>query len=268
MAFVTSQDGVRLRFELAGEGAPLLLHLGAGCDSDLWRAAGYVEPLARTNRCILFDHRGHGESDHPSGADAYHIDRLVDDVLFLLDQLEIERTAFWAYSNGIAVGLRLAALHPGRLHCLIGSGVISRATSEEQLAGAVSAAVASYREHGWEELIAGFEEDEGETPAWMKERIRATDIEPVIAWSQARLTWHWNSWDALGEIDIPTLFLVGELEDPEDRMAEAAAEMPHGRRIRIPSKGHINGFLDSTFVLPQVQRFLAETSATDPGSID
>jgi pimeloyl-ACP methyl ester carboxylesterase len=65
MPFVSAPDGIRLHYDVEGDGPPLLFHLGSGCDSDLWRAAGYVEPLAKTYRCILFDHRGRGASDNP-----------------------------------------------------------------------------------------------------------------------------------------------------------------------------------------------------------
>jgi pimeloyl-ACP methyl ester carboxylesterase len=261
MPFVAADDGVRLKYEVVGTGRPLVLHLGAGCDSGLWQAAGYLQPLSEDYQCILFDHRGHGESDHPSGAAAYHIDRLAEDVICLLDAEGVDSAAFWAYSNGISVGLRVAELYPGRLSCVIGSGVIGPAPSHERLAAAVAAAIADYREHGWEKLIAGFAADEGAAPEWMQERIRATDIEPVIAGSQARLDWNWSSWDALARISVPILFLVGELEDPDDGMAAAAAESRNGRRVRIPGKGHINGYLDSGYVLPYVQAFLAETAA-------
>jgi pimeloyl-ACP methyl ester carboxylesterase len=260
MPLVAAEDGVRLKYEVVGAGPPLVLHLGAGCDSGLWQAAGYLEPLSESYQCFLFDHRGHGESDHPSAAAAYHIDRLAEDVICLLDDQGIDSAAFWAYSNGIAVGLRVAELHPGRLSCVIGSGVIGPAPSQEQLAAAVAAAIADYRQHGWEKLIAGFAAEEGAAPEWMQERIRATDIEPVIASSQARLDWNWSSWEALARIGVPILFLVGELEDPDDRMAAAAAESPHGRRVRIPGKGHINGYLDSSYVLPYVEAFLTETA--------
>jgi pimeloyl-ACP methyl ester carboxylesterase len=260
MPFMTSPDGIRLKYEVIGAGPPLLLHLGAGCDSDLWRAAGYTEPLSRTYRCILFDHRGHGESDRPTGAEANHIDRFADDVVALLDDLDVESTAFWAYSNGIAVGLKVADRDPSRLHCLIGNGVIGRATPE-QLADTIPRVIGDYREHGWEKLIAGFEEDEGEVPEWMKQRIRATAIEPVIGWTEARLSWGWSSWEALARVVTPALFMVGEYEDPDDVMAAAVGLMRQGRRIRVPGKGHITAFLDSEFVLPRVEKFLAATSA-------
>jgi pimeloyl-ACP methyl ester carboxylesterase len=81
MTFLAAPDGTRLHYEIEGEGPPLVLHLGAGGDSELWRAAGYLEPLAKSHRCILFDHRGHGRSDRPRGAEANHVNRYVADVV-------------------------------------------------------------------------------------------------------------------------------------------------------------------------------------------
>jgi pimeloyl-ACP methyl ester carboxylesterase len=45
--------------------------------------------------------------------------------------------------------------------------------------------------------------------------------------------------EALTRVTAPTLFLTGELEDPKDATAEAAARMPNGTRYRIPGQGHI-----------------------------
>jgi pimeloyl-ACP methyl ester carboxylesterase len=263
MPSLTSSDGARLVYEIEGTGPPLLLHLGAGCDADLWRAAGYVAPLSKSYTCILFDHRGHGRSDHPLGGQANHIDRYAADVCTLLDELGLESSAFWGYSNGITVGLKVADDHPARIRCLVGSGTISNPTPEE-LAERIPGRIAEHREYRWEKLIAGFEEDEGTVPAWMKERIRATDIEPYIGWFESRLSWNWEPWAALSRLQVPVLFVVGELEDPEDTMAEGVAQSSRGSLVRVPGslvrvpgKGHISAFLDSGFVLPHVQKFLA-----------
>ena len=70
-------------------------------------------------------------------------------------------------------------------------------------------------------------------PQWMIDRILATDIEPYIGWTQARPWWDWNPWDALPHIDVPTLMIVGELEDPDDVMGEAATLLPDATRIQI-----------------------------------
>lgn len=250
-------DGTRLYYEIEGTGAPLVLHLGAGCDLELWRAAGYVEPLAQLRACILFDHRGHGRSDHPPGATANHVDRYAADLVELLDHLELPRAAYWAYSNGIAVGLRAAEAHPERFERLVLSGTIGTAApSQEQLAAAIASSLNEYRTNGWDPLISRFEAEEGAVPDWMKDRIRATPLEGVLGWTEARADWGWSSWDALPNVPCPGLFLVGELEDPDDGMLRAARRMPSATRVRIPGKGHITGFLDSSFVLPHVLAFL------------
>jgi pimeloyl-ACP methyl ester carboxylesterase len=257
VAFLKVTDGVRLKYEVEGDGPALLLHLGAGCDSDLWGAAGYVEPLAREHRCILFDHRGHGESDRPRGPAANHVDRYVEDVIALLDELGVERAAFWGYSNGIVVGLKAVEEHPARFSALVGSGAISR-LNLAQLAESLPRRIAERREFGWEKMIEGFDEEEVHpVPTWMKDRIRATDIEQTIDWSRAILEWNWDPWESLRWITAPTLFVVGELEDPDDSMAEAAATMQDASRFRIQEQGHINAFLRSDLVLPRVLTFLA-----------
>jgi pimeloyl-ACP methyl ester carboxylesterase len=260
VAFFRSRDGVQLHYELDGVGPPLLLHLGAGCDAELWRAAGYVERLRESYRCILFDHRGHGPSDAPTGPDAHHIDCYMNDFVALLDHLEIDASAFWGYSNAISVGLKVADEHPNRLWAMLGSGAISRPPADAAvLADAVQRSIANLRAYGWENMIEGFDEEETKpVPEWMKQRIRATDIDQLIAWNTARPSWNWNSWDSLPRVQTPTLFLVGALEDPDDVMADAAATMPAGTRIQIPDRGHINAFLHSELILPRAMTFLAE----------
>lgn len=260
MPFITSRDGTRLKYDLVGDGPPLLLQMGAGCDSTLWHAAGYLEPLAREYRCIVYDHRGHGESDRPRGAQANHVDRYADDVITMLDHLRVESVAFLGYSFACAVGLRAADRDPSRLRCLIAIGGVVRNTPPDRLPEIMAETIAEHREFGWEKLIAYFEEQEGQIPEWMKQRIRATDVEPLIGWYEARPRWGWTQWEALGRVTVPTLFIVGEYEDPEDRMAEAAAMMRQGRRVRVPGTGHINAYLDSTFVLPHVKEFLRATT--------
>lgn len=93
-------------------------------------------------------------------------------------------------------------------------------------------------------------------PRWMIDRILATDIEPYIGWAEGRLAWNWDPWDALAGIEVPTLMIVGELEDPDDLMGKAASLMPDATRMRIPDREHINAFLASELVVPTVTEFL------------
>jgi len=257
--FVESSDGVRLAYEVEGNGPFLLLHLGAGCDSGLWRAAGLLEPLARSYTCILFDHRGHGESDKPRGAAAYHIDRLTADVVQLLDQLGVDSTAFWGYSSGISQGVRLAELHPERVWALVASGSVGPPDTPEELAAWSASSAAEFRKHGWSNLIARFETQEPDPiPEWMKDRIRATDVGQFVDLIESYVDWRWDEWDVLPTLDTPVLFVTGELEDRDDDVSEIVARMRHGEVLRLPGLGHINAFLATDAVLSRVGPFLAE----------
>jgi pimeloyl-ACP methyl ester carboxylesterase len=262
MATFSGCDGVRLCYETEGTGSGLVLHLGAGCDASLWRAAGYVAPLSQIYRCVLFDHRGHGPSDHPRGAAANHIDRYAEDVLALVDDLTDSKVAFFGWSNAVLVGLRAAEQHPEIFDALVLFGPIAPPATTEQLERAVESRLRELRARGWWYLLdAMIAAEPDPVPQWMIDRILATDIEPYIDWSEARPAWDWSPWDALAKIDLPTLMVVGELEDPDDLMGQAASTMPNATRIRIPGREHINAFLASDLVLPPVTRFLAEAIA-------
>jgi pimeloyl-ACP methyl ester carboxylesterase len=112
-------------------------------------------------------------------------------------------------------------------------------------------------------MLGRFDDRESEpVPEWMKERIRATDVQQFVDFFLAMPNWNWDEWDALPHVAAPTLFLTGDLEDPDDETSEAAALMPNATRFRIPGQGHINAFLKSSVVLPQVTAFLAEYASS------
>lgn len=266
MPYFTSQDGVRLHYDIEGAGPPLLLHLGAGGDSNLWREAGYVEPLSKSYACILFDHRGHGKSDHPSSVEANHIDRYSDDVVALIEHLGHESVSFFGWSNAVTVGLKAAQEFPDVFDAMVMFGAMGRRATPQEIAKSIASRVPVIREKGWWSILEPMREAEKfPVPEWFFERVVATDVEPWIAYTEAREEWNWSPWDAMPLVSAPTLLLAGELEDPEDILAEAAAAMPNATRIRIPEREHINAFLDSDFVVPRVLDFLETTTPQATG---
>jgi pimeloyl-ACP methyl ester carboxylesterase len=265
MPSFTAPDGVRLHYEVEGSGPPLVLHLGAGADADLWRAAGYVEPLSSAYTCVLFDHRGHGESDHPSSAAANHIDRYADDVAALVKHLGHSTVSFFGWSSAVAVGLKAADLHPDMFNALVLFGPIARRAAPEQIAESTKQRLVAMHEKGWrfllDEMVAS---ERFPVPQWFLDRVLATDTGPWFAYTEARPSWNWSPWDAVPKVSAPTLILAGELEDPDDVMQEVADLMPDAVRIRIPDREHINAFLYCEFVVPRVMAFLATRLAIVP----
>ncbi len=265
MPSLTAPDGVRLHYEVEGSGPPLVLHVGAGADAELWRAAGYVEPLSKAYSCILFDHRGHGKSDHPTSVAANHIDRYVDDVVALVEHLGQPSVSFFGWSNGLSIGLKAAADHPGLLNSLVLFGTLTRPATPSQIAESTKRRLAAMREKGWRYLLDDMVAAERfPVPEWFLDRVLATDTGPWFAYTEGRPLWNWSPWDAMPRVNVPTLILAGELEDPDDVMGEAAALMLDATRVRIPDREHINAFLYSEFVVPRVMDFLADRSAVAP----
>jgi predicted alpha/beta-fold hydrolase len=89
------RDGVRIHYEVVGNGPPLVLaHWWTGSTED-WHLFGYVDGLKDYYRLILVDMRGHGQSDKPHDAAAYTPQILANDVIAVLDDLGIEQANFF-----------------------------------------------------------------------------------------------------------------------------------------------------------------------------
>jgi pimeloyl-ACP methyl ester carboxylesterase len=263
VAFFTAPDGVRLHYEVEGAGPPLVFHLGAGCDATLWKEAGYVDPLSKANTCILFDHRGHGPSDHPTAAEAHGIDHYAGDVAALADHLGYTSVSFFGWSNAVPVGIRVAQLRPSLFDRMVLFGAVGRRASAEQITLGTAARVEAIRARGWRSILDDMEAAEKyPVPRWFIERVEATDVAPWLAFTEARPSWNWSIWDAAPGVETPTLLIAGELEDPDDVVGELAVQMPRATRVRVPEREHINAFLDSEYVAPLVMDFLAARPST------
>jgi len=89
MSFATADDGVRLHYEEAGEGTPILfIHEFAG-DHRSWEPQ--VRFFSRRYRCITYAARGYTPSDVPDSLDAYSQAQAVADAVAVLDHAGIER---------------------------------------------------------------------------------------------------------------------------------------------------------------------------------
>ena len=80
-----NRDGVEIYYEIHGNGPPLILTHGYSSTSAMWQ--GQIEALSKRHRLILWDMRGHGQSDYPDNPDAYSEAHTVGDIAALLDRL-------------------------------------------------------------------------------------------------------------------------------------------------------------------------------------
>lgn len=109
---VLSLPDVRLNYQHVGAGTPVTMVHGLGANMAFWYF-GPVRLMTLDNRLLMYDLRGHGISTMPDVG--YTLDRMVADLLALLDDQGIEKTHLIGHSYGARVALAFAALYPERL---------------------------------------------------------------------------------------------------------------------------------------------------------
>lgn len=112
---LTARDGTRLivRTWSEGEGTPLILCDGLGCDGYIWK---YVERRFAGERPLLHvQYRGHGRSDVPRDLDSIRVEVIVDDLAQALDEAGLARGVWLGHSMGVQVALEAYRRLPERI---------------------------------------------------------------------------------------------------------------------------------------------------------
>ncbi|MBB5781873.1 alpha/beta fold hydrolase [Nonomuraea jabiensis] len=119
---IARSNGCKISYEVSGDGPALVLHPGMFQDGAHWAHSGYTSALTSTHTVITVDPLGLGGSDAPHQAEDYSLERRVDSVTAVLDEVGVERAALWGYSLGAMTGYAVAAHTPDRLTCLVAGG--------------------------------------------------------------------------------------------------------------------------------------------------
>lgn len=114
-----TRDGVRIGYEVFGEGEPtiLLLPTWTIVHSRQWKFQ--VPYLSRHYRVVTYDGPGNGLSDRVAEPARYTADSYAEDAVAVLDACGVERAVVVGLSLGAGYGLRLAALYPERVQGLV-----------------------------------------------------------------------------------------------------------------------------------------------------
>ncbi|MBN9591189.1 MAG: alpha/beta fold hydrolase, partial [Alphaproteobacteria bacterium] len=78
-----NRAGVNIHYETHGTGPVLLLTHGYSATAEMWK--GQIAPFSRGHTLVLWDMRGHGQSDYPENQDAYSEAHTVADMAAILD---------------------------------------------------------------------------------------------------------------------------------------------------------------------------------------
>jgi proline iminopeptidase len=121
--------GGRVWYRIAGEDPeviPLLcLHGGPGFTHD---SVASLEALSADRPVVFFDQLGSGRSDRPGDPSLYRLERYVDEVMRVRDELGLARVHLFGHSwgGGLATAYALAG-HPGIQSLILASPLLSTA---------------------------------------------------------------------------------------------------------------------------------------------
>jgi len=208
-------DGLTINYDVQGEGEPVLLIPYTSADHACYafQLPAYTEHFS----CIAVDLPGSGESDKPSGPYSTH--GYADQLAGFLSAIGIERAHVAGMSLGAAVGMHLAARHPGRVRSLsVHSGwqasddylkiVVEQwrllATALPSVADVVIQAIFPWC------FTPEMYVDRPEFVVTLMDFVRSRPAQPVDAFvAQIDAVVAHDASAVLGEIDVPTLITFG-----------------------------------------------------------
>lgn len=260
MPFIDN-DGVRIHYEVEGDGPPLVLCHGLSLSLEFWRILGYVEALKRNYQLILLDARGHGNSDKPHDPEAYSYELMVADIVFVLDALNLEKAHYLGYSMGGNVGWLIGKYAPDRFHSLI----IGGSSPLEQDSDAPDPTIdwwVSLFKQGNETVITTYETMMGvEFPLEAKKVLMNNDPEALIA-VLSILEEQVDYDDTIANATLPCLIYNGEADPHDANTKKSMDELPNATFVTLPGLSHFAGFMQSDLVIPHIQKFLENMTKT------
>jgi pimeloyl-ACP methyl ester carboxylesterase len=130
MPYATADDGVRLYYEEAGSGTPIIFaHEFAG---DLRSWEPQLRHFSHHYRAIAYCARGYPPSDVLEAVASYSQDRARDDIVAILDHLGIDRAHVVGVSMGGFASLHVGLYRPGRARSCVVAGAGYGAAPDER----------------------------------------------------------------------------------------------------------------------------------------
>lgn len=279
MQRLTTAAGVRLAYEHHRPAGglpprPAVIFSCAYCTTrENWR--GQVAPLlAAGHPVVLWDLRGHGDSEVPTGAEPWTIDDVVAD-LHVIAEATTPDAPFVAVglSFGGLASLHYRVRHPERVAALVliasGPG-FKNAEAAAAWAAQVERTASFLETRGLEAFVAG---RAGSTCIGRRPELPAAQAaaRAIVAQSVAGLARFGREVsgpappviDALAGMDVPALVLVGEHDQAFLRAGEVmAAKLPRARHVVVPDAGHIVNIEQAERFDRELLGFLASLGAS------
>ena len=226
------RDGIKIHYEVHGDGPPLILSHGYSSTSAMWQ--GQIEALSKHHKLIVWDMRGHGQSDYPEAPSAYSEALTVGDIAALLDVVGARKAIVGGLSLGGYMSLAFYRAHPERVSALLiidtGPGFKKDDARAAWNKRALDTADRFERE-GLEVLKSASRERS--TVSHRDARGLALAARGMLTQRDARVI------EVLPDIKVPSLVVVGADDTPFLAASDyMAAKIPGAKKAVIPAAGH------------------------------
>jgi 3-oxoadipate enol-lactonase len=242
-------NGIKVHYEIHGEGTPLVLIAGLGYPA--WQWQRMIPYLSQQIKVIAFDNRGVGETDKPPGR--YTAGLLAADTVALMDGLKIESAVIMGHSMGGFIAQELALTYPQRVSKLIlsatnfGGPHHVPVTPEAMLvlSDMTSDPITRFKNGLVVSTAPGFAEQHPEIiQEWLDWRI-AHPIDPAgyqaqMAIGLGLISQEASFEDKLANIRVPALILSGAHDKvvPPANAKLLADKLPSSTVVILPDAGH------------------------------
>ena len=257
-------NGTRLHHDETGNGPSVVLLHGHTMDARMW--APQVAALAPRHRVITYDLRGFGQSDVPAHGVLY---AHAEDLRELIEHLHAGPAHLVGLSLGASVAIETALLAPRlvRSLTLIDASAVAGYPWPPQLSQMFAGVHATAKSGDMAAAKAQWASVEWFAPSRAKPQVAAFVDEMLADYSG----WHFvhrnpvkkfdpPANDRLGEIAVPTLVIVGELDlayynvPLAERLRDA---IPGARLVVLPGVGHMASLEAPEAVNALLTEFLA-----------
>jgi pimeloyl-ACP methyl ester carboxylesterase len=246
-----NRDGVNIYYEVHGEGPPLILTHGYSSTSAMWQ--GQIAPLSQRHKLVLWDMRGHGQSDYPPDPNAYSEALTVADIAALLDEVGAGSAIVGGLSLGGYMSLAFYRAYPARVRALLiidtGPGFKKDEAREAWNRRALDTADRLERD-GLFVLKSASRE---------RSTVEHRDAQGLALAARGMLTQRdARVIELLPQIKVPSLIVVGADDTPFLAASDyMAAKIPGAKKVVIPQAGHAVNIDQPQAFIDAVLPFLA-----------
>jgi len=114
--FAQTRDGLKIRYEIRGDGDPLVLIMGFSGSGRAWSEA-FLAPFEKRFQLVVVDNRGTGESDKPDIG--WTLGDMAADIAAVMDHARIPKSHVMGISMGGMIAQEYVLAYPNRVKGLV-----------------------------------------------------------------------------------------------------------------------------------------------------